>query len=594
MQARNRSSLAVAFCCVLHSTGLVAASPAADERLNELVETYFEEYLALNPIFATQIGDHRYNDRYPNDIGPEWRERALATERRYLAGLADIDVSALSSQARLTHDVFKSRREIIIEGFRFPQQLLPIDQFNNPAADFAVLGSGSGAHPFATLKDYEDFMRRMAHFQVWIEQAISNMRAGAAAGITQPRPLVEKVLPQLKALSAERPEDSVFDPPLRSLPANLDAATRERLVASYRAATARTLDSYRRLHNFMNAEYLPKSRSSVGWSELPGGQDWYAFLVAVFTTTRMAPDEIHALGLREVARIETEMDTVREQVGFTGDLRAFFRFLKEDSRFYFKSEDELLAGYRELKVRINSLLPKMFADFPQADYEIRAVEPFRAQSSAGAFYERPSADGSRPGIFYVNTFDLKGQPRYGMETLSLHEAAPGHHFQLSIQQELTDVPRFRRFEFYVAYTEGWALYCESIGKELGVFTDPYQYYGRLNDEMLRAMRLVVDTGLHARGWSREQAIRFMLDHSSMVESDVIAEVERYIAFPGQALGYKIGQLRIGAMRARAEAALAEKFDVKAFHRVVLRDGSLPMDVLEMKVDRWINEMRGGA
>ncbi len=573
---------------------LLGAPPTAEQRLDELVESYFEEYLTLNPVFATQIGDHRYGDRYPNDIGPEWRQQALATERRYLAALADIDASALSPAARLSYDVFKSRREIVIESFAFPGQLLPIDQFNNPAADFAVLGSGTGAQPFTTPADYANFMHRMEDFRAWIEQAIANMRAGAAAGITQARPVVERVLPQLEALSVARPEDSVFDQPLRSVPASLDEASRARLTESYRAAIARTLASYQRLHDFLQAEYLPKARPSVGWSALPDGRDWYAFLVAVFTTTRMVPDEIHELGLEEVARIEAEMDGVRRQVGFAGDLRAFFRFLKEDPRFYFRNAADLLAGYRDLKVRINALLPRMFADFPKADYEIRAVEPFRAQSAAGAFYERPAADGSRPGIFYVNTFDLKGQPKYGMETLSLHEAAPGHHFQLSIQQELTDLPRFRRFEFYVAYTEGWALYCESIGKELGLFTDPYQYYGRLNDEMLRAMRLVVDTGLHARGWSREQAIRFMLDHSSMAESDVVAEVERYIAFPGQALGYKIGQLRIGAMRARAQAALGAKFDVKAFHSVVLRDGALPLDVLEMKVERWIDETIGGA
>jgi uncharacterized protein (DUF885 family) len=308
----------------------------------------------------------------------------------------------------------------------------------------------------------------------------------------------------------------------------------------------------------------------------------------------MSPDAIHKLGLSEVARIESEMEGVRRQVGFDGDLKAFFRYLKADPRFYFQNEADLLAGYRDLKVRINALLPKLFADFPKADYEIRAVEPFRAQSSAGAFYESPSADGSRPGIFYVNTFDLKAQPKYGMETLSLHEAAPGHHFQTAIQQELTDLPRFRRFQFYVAYSEGWALYCESIGKELGLFTDPYQYYGRLSDEMLRAMRLVVDTGLHAKGWTREQAIRYMLEHSSMAESDVVAEVERYIAFPGQALGYKIGQLRISAMRAKGEAALGPRFDVKAFHSLVLRDGALPIDVLEAKVDRWIAQSKGAG
>lgn len=578
----------------LHATALYAAPSAQDAQLNALVEAYFEANLALNPVFATQIGDHRFNARMPNDIGPAWREQALATERKYLADLAKIDAATLSPQARLTYDVFKSRRQLAIEGFDFPQQLLPIDQFNNPASDFAVLGSGSGAHPFVTPQDYQDFIQRMDGMRVWIDQAIVNMRAGVQAGITQPRPVVEKVLPQLKTLAMARPEDSIFFQPVKSLPNDLDAAAQERLTANYRAAIVRTLTSYRQLYDYMSTEYLPAARNSVGWSQLPRGKDWYTFLVAVFTTTRMSADEIHELGLREVARIEGEMNAVREQVGFEGDLRTFVRFLKEDPRFYFDSAVEVLAGYRDLKLRINALLPKMFADFPKADYQIRAVEAFRAQSAAGAFYERPSADGSRPGIFYVNTFDLKGQPKYGMETLSLHEAAPGHHFQVAIQQELTGLPRVRRFDFYTAYGEGWALYCESIGRELGLFTDPYQYYGRLNDEMLRAMRLVVDTGLHAKGWNREQAIRFMLDHSSLAESDVVAEVERYIAWPGQALGYKIGQLRISAMRAGAEQALGPKFDVKAFHSMILRDGSLPMDVLELKVDRWINATRRGV
>jgi uncharacterized protein (DUF885 family) len=274
-------------------------------------------------------------------------------------------------------------------------------------------------------------------------------------------------------------------------------------------------------------------------------------------------------------------------VGFKGDMAAFFRYLKEDPRFFFDNEKEVLDSYRALKARIDKLLPAMFSLAPRADYEIRAVEPFRAQSSAGAFYERPSADGSRPGIFYINTYDMKGIPIYGMETLSLHEAAPGHHFQSAIAQELTDLPRFRRFGGYVAYNEGWALYVESIGKELGVFKDPYQYYGRLNDEMLRAMRLVVDTGLHAKGWTREQAIAYMLEHSTMGQNDAVAEVERYIVLPGQALGYKIGQLKITALRAKAQKALGSRFDVREFHTEVLRDGPVPMDVLELKIDRFI-------
>jgi uncharacterized protein (DUF885 family) len=281
------------------------------------------------------------------------------------------------------------------------------------------------------------------------------------------------------------------------------------------------------------------------------------------------------------------MIAVKEQVGFKGDLDAFFKFLETDPRFYFRSQAELLAAYRGVRARIDALLPKMFKDFPKADYEVRAVEPFRAASSAGAFYQGPSQDGKRPGIFYVNSHNLKAQPNFGVETLSLHEAAPGHHFQVAIQQELSSLPRFRRFNNYVAYAEGWALYAESIGKELGVFTDPYQWYGRLADEMLRAMRLVVDTGLHSKGWSREQAIQYMLDNSSMAETDVVAEVERYIVWPGQALGYKVGQLRITAMRAKAERELGARFDVRKFHSQVLRDGALPMDVLEKKIDRWI-------
>jgi uncharacterized protein (DUF885 family) len=305
----------------------------------------------------------------------------------------------------------------------------------------------------------------------------------------------------------------------------------------------------------------------------------------------MPAEEIHQLGLAEVARIRGEMLAVKNQVGFKGDLDAFFEYLEEDPKFYFNSEEELLGAYRDVKRRIDALLPRLFADFPRADYEIRAVEQFRAASASGASYQAASADGKRPGIFYINTHNLKAQPRFGLETLSLHEASPGHHFQISIQQELTDLPRFRRFNGYVSYSEGWALYAESIGKELGVFTDPYQWYGRLADEMLRAMRLVVDTGLHAKGWSREQAIKYMLENSSMAESDVISEVERYIVWPGQALGYKLGQLHISALRAKAQTQLGGSFDVRDFHSQVLRDGAVPMDVLTTKIDRWIEAKR---
>jgi len=397
-----------------------------------------------------------------------------------------------------------------------------------------------------------------------------------------------KVVPQLREIVTPKVTDSIFWHPLEELPKGITADDRNRIVAEYtRVLGAEILPAYARLADFIERDYLPAARTTVGWSDLPDGTNWYRWRIRSATTMDMAPEQIHALGLTEVARIRGEMLAVKEQVGFNGDLEAFFRHLEDDPRFYFNDEAELLAAYREVKRRVDGLLPRLFADFPKADYEIRPVEPFRAASAAGGSYQAPSADGKRPGIFYINTYNLKAQPRFGIETLSLHEASPGHHFQISIQQELTDLPRFRRFNGYVSYSEGWALYAESIGKELGMFTDPYQWYGRLSDEMLRAMRLVVDTGLHAKGWTREQAIAYMLANSTLTESDVTAEVERYIVWPGQALGYKLGQLHISALRARAQQQLGANFDVREFHSQVLRDGAVPMDVLSAKIDRWI-------
>jgi uncharacterized protein (DUF885 family) len=369
----------------------------------------------------------------------------------------------------------------------------------------------------------------------------------------------------------------------------MPAEDRKRLAAAFTSTIeGKLVPAYRRLRDFVRDEYLPRTRTTVAWSALPDGEAWYRHYVQEHTTTDMTAGEIHELGLSEVARILAEMDRVRQQVGFEGDLESFFAHLETDPQFYFTKGEDLLQGYRDLKVRIDAALPKLFSVFPKADYEVREVEAFRAQAAAGASYQGPSADGSRPGIFYVNTFNLKAQPKFGMETLSLHEASPGHHFQTTIQQELEDLPRFRRYGGdYTAYVEGWALYAEYLGKELGLFTDPYQWFGRLNDEQLRAMRLVVDTGLHAKGWTREQAIQYMLDNSTLAPTDVESEVERYIAWPGQALGYKVGDLALQALRRRAEAELGDRFDVRDFHREVLSDGAVPMDVLEAKIERWI-------
>jgi uncharacterized protein (DUF885 family) len=577
------------------STPAGAGASGDSAALQRLFEDYFERQMQLNPLIATFIGDHRYDDKLTNNISPEQIKIALDVDRRALADAQKLAARQLPDADRLSVEIFMYNLRGNLEGEKYPGELIPVSQFQSLPTLMPVLGSGTSAQPFATAADYDHFLARMRDYIVWSDQAIANMRKGMAQHVTYPRVLMEKVLPQLKDIIAADPQASLFYAPLKNFPDAVPAADRTRLQQAYRQAIAKEINpAYQRLHDFVRDEYLKGARTQVGWSSLPNGREWYAYQARLATTTELKPDAIHELGLKEVARIRGEMEQVKQQVGFKGDLAAFFKFLQDDPRFYYDNGDALIQGFRDLKKSIDAKLPKLFKDFPKADYEVRAVEPFRAQSSAGGFYQPPSADGSRPGIFYVNTYNLKAQPKFGMETLSLHEAAPGHHFQIAIQQELTELPRFRRFgNGYVAYDEGWALYCESIGKELGMFTDPYQYYGRLSDEMLRAMRLVVDTGLHTRNWTREQSIKYMLDNSSMAPSDAEAEVERYIAIPGQALGYKIGQLRIRELRNKAQAALGSRFDVREFHGVVLRDGSLPLEVLEAKIDRWIASRKSG-
>ena len=410
----------------------------------------------------------------------------------------------------------------------------------------------------------------------------------ARALVVQPRVLMEKVLPQLDALISDDPTQTLFYRPIANFPDAVEAADRERLTTAYTALIRDELmPAYRRLRGFIAEIYLPASRDTVGLDGVPGGEAWYAYLAKLRTTTDKRPAEIHQIGLDEVARIHTEMRRVIKELGFKGDLQAFFKFLDTDPQFEFESEEALLAAYNGLRDKVEAGADKLFALKPKADFEIRPVEPFRAKSAAGGSYQRPSQDGSRPGVFYVNTYDLPSRKIWDMEDLFLHEAIPGHHFHLALQQELTDLPAFRRFGGTTAYTEGWALYAESLGKDLGVYTDPYSYFGYLQNELWRAIRLVVDTGLHSKGWSRKKTIDYMLANSAISETQAVAEAERYMAIPGQALAYKMGELKIKALRAQAEAALGERFDIRAFHTEILRDGSVPLDVLETKVQRWI-------
>ncbi|PKM14573.1 MAG: DUF885 domain-containing protein [Gammaproteobacteria bacterium HGW-Gammaproteobacteria-2] len=571
----------------------VASAPVVDPaqfaaQLDAMYAEFWEASLKLNPLQATFIGDPRYNDQLPNFLSADYRQQAHDFTQQWLARAQTIDPTPLSGQARISYDIFVRDLKSELESERFPDWMQPINQFSSMASFAVQLGSGSSAQPFKTVLDYDNWLKRGDALVALFDQAIANMREGMAAGVVQPKVLMLKVLPQLDAVIKTNPEDSDFWGPITRMPADFNDADKRRLTDAYRAMIGeRLLPAYQRLRDFIANDYLPACRDTVSLSALPDGEAWYAFNAKSQTTTDLTPAQIHQIGLDEVARIQGEMRNVMQQVAFKGDLKDFFAFLTNDKQFEFKSEQALLDAYNGLRERIDARIPEQFSLLPKAGFEIRPIEAFRAASSAGGEYQSPSADGSRPGIFYVNTYDLPTRKTWDMEDLYLHEAIPGHHFQIAIQQELGDVPAFRRFGGTTAFAEGWGLYAESLGKDLGVYTDPYMYFGRLQGELWRAIRLVVDTGLHSKGWTREQVIAYMHDNSAVTDVDAIAEAERYIAIPGQALAYKIGELKIQELRKRASEKLGAKFDIREFHAQVLKDGALPLDVLEAKIDRWI-------
>ena len=573
----------------------VITSLSESEKVNVLFQAYFDETMQMNPISATFVGINDYNDRFSPPINQQNRDLFLAFEETYLAKITAIDASALSGQDLLSYEIFLRDREIAIKGEPFPGHLMPIHQMGGAHTYFASLGSGKSAQPFNTADDYRHFMSRAQGFATYMDSAIVAMEEGIQKSIVLPKPLIQKVLPQLQVHMVEDVTTSVFYAPLETLKENenITDLVKNHITKDYIDTIKNIIiPAYGRMHQFMQQSYLPKGRDTVGLHDLPDGNAWYEFRIETNTTLPLTADAIHTFGQQEVARILAEMTKVKITVGFGGDLPAFFEFLRTDAQFFFDSEQALIDGYTQVKEKIDSRVPLLFEVFPKADYEVRAVEAFRAASSAGASYQSPAPDGSRPGIFYINAYNLKAQPKYLMETLSIHEAAPGHHFQIAIQQEVESLPDFRQFGGYTVFSEGWALYAESLGKEMGLFTDPYMWYGRLSDEQLRAMRLVVDTGLHAFGWTRQQAIDFMTNNSSLALTDIEAEVERYIAIGGQAVSYKVGQRHIRMLRNKAQEALGEQFNVKKFHTQILIDGALPMPILEAKIDRWIEQEKG--
>lgn len=561
-----------------------------NDKVNLLSEEYFNSMVALSPTSGTFIGKQDVNDKFDSATTPESLNNTYSLLTSFEDKLLQIDSSKLDGQALLSYEILKRDLAFSKRGFEFPSYMMPINQMSGLHNVFAGLGSGQSAQPFNTIEDYKNFVSRADGFIQWLEGIESNMRKGIENNVVLPKALTEKLIPQFSAHIVKDETQSVFWGPINSFPESLSDQQKQSITASYKVMILdRLVPAYSKMTKFLKEEYLPNSRETFGYSDLPNGKAWYEYQIATHTTLDMNAEEIHKIGLSEVSRIRNEMEWVKEQLNFEGDLQAFFEFLREDEQFYFKSADELINAYVEVKEKIDARVPLLFDIAPKADYEVKLVEAFRAQSAAGASYASPAPDGSRPGIFYINAHNLKAQPKFLVETLSIHEAAPGHHFQIALQQEVEGLPSFRKFGGYTVFSEGWALYAESLGKDLGLFTDPLMWYGRLVDEQLRAMRLVVDTGLHAKGWSREKAIQFMLENSSMAESDVTAEVERYIGWPGQAVSYKVGQFKIQELRDYCVEKLGKKFDIKAFHTQILIDGALPMPILESKIKKWVED-----
>jgi uncharacterized protein (DUF885 family) len=571
-------------------------APRPGALLAQLFADSDEGDLKLNPLNALYRGDMRYADQFGDFLSDTYRDANRTKVKAELGRLAAIDRASLNADEQISYDVFKWPAQL---GQRFQDEKLddysrqtPVDHFNAVHVFFADLSSGQSAAPFNTLADYENNLKRIDGFVKFMTDAQSRMREGMASGVTQPKLVMNNVLDQLNGQIKSGVDGSPYLMPTKKFPESISAADQKRLTAAYRSTIeTKILPTLTSMRDFVQKEYLPKCRASVGLSGNPGGDKLYAYMVESSTTTKMSPEDIHQLGLREVARIRGEMEKIRARVGFKGDLRAFFNHLRADPKFKFKTKEALIAEYGNIWKRLQSEVPKLFNTQPKTAFEVRPVPAFAEANQAGAYYQQGTPDGSRPGVFYANTYDLPSRTSPGMETLFLHEAVPGHHFQISLAQENISLPNFQRFGGNTAYVEGWALYTESLGFELGLFKDPYQHFGHLDDEMLRAMRLVVDTGLHAKGWTREQAIQFFMDNSGQSATDSKNEVERYIANPAQALAYKIGQLTIRRLRTKAESELGAKFDIRSFHDQVLMSGALPLEVLEAKINAWIQASR---
>ena len=575
-----------------------APAISAHDQLFQLFKDSDEASLKLNPLNGIFRGDLRYADRFGDGITDAYYDSVRAAIQDDLQRLRTIDRSQLNATDQLAYDVFEYSAKDGLEGLSPALLSLsavrPLNHFFGFHTFYPTFANGKGAAPFKTVVDYDNNLKRHTGYAWWIDQSIIRFREGATSGVVETKMTVRNVIEQLDSQLKQAPEESQFYGPVKQFPATFSDADKARLTAAHRTAiTGEVYPALTRLRDYLKNDYLPKARDGAGIMYMRGGDQLYRYLVRSTTTLDMSPDEIHQLGLSEVARITGEMEKVKTEVGFKGSLPKFFDHLRTDPKFKKTSREALTQGYYAIGKAVDARLPEYFSTIPKTKLEIRPYDPVIEKFQAGGSYEQGTPDASRPGTFYFSAYDLPSRTTPGMTTLYLHEGSPGHHFQISLAQENDALPAFMRFGGNTAYVEGWALYSETLGYDMGFFKDPYQRFGTLSDEMLRAMRLVVDTGIHSKGWTRQRSIDYMLANSDMGKTDATAEVERYIVIPSQALAYKIGALTIQRLRKKAETELGDKFDIREFHAQVLMTGALPLAILEKKIDAWIEAKKAG-
>jgi uncharacterized protein (DUF885 family) len=568
-----------------------ASATAESKKLNQLADEYWDAQARFDPVSAGESGDNRFADQIGMSISPKNRAHQFALYKGYLKRLHAIRRDGLAQRDRTSYDILDYELKTALRFEAFPEHLLPLNQMDALPVTLANYSSGQQAQSLVTVKDYQAYLSRLNQLGPWIGQAIANMREGMKRGVVQPKAIMESALPQFKHLVADKAEDSIYYTPVKNFPAAFSDADKKKLADAYRGTIDHQLNpALKRLADFLERDYLPACRTSTGWSALPNGMDWYLARVASQTTTDLTPEQIHQIGLREVARIQGEYARIGPKMGYNGPAAGLPTWVSQQAKYKpFKTEGEIIDVYRKLNAKLQTKLPALFSLRPKTPLDLR-LEPELSRATASDHYTPPAADGSRPGVFWsvVNDPTQYGSP--GMVTLFLHEGQPGHHFHIALMQEM-GLPNFRKFGGNNAFTEGWALYAETLGTEMGLYDKPEDWFGHLNDEMLRAVRLVVDTGMHAKGWTREQSIQYMRETLGYSEADARNATERYMAWPAQALGYKIGALKIQELRARAEKALGPKFSLPKFHAIVLGEGTLPLALLEKKVDRWIAESK---